>query len=55
MDALEDSYANGVAHDMLVPGKGASSGTCKMWRTMEYLPFKRMDLQQDGSWKAIRW
>lgn len=22
---------------------------------MEYLPFRRMDLQPDGSWKAIRW
>jgi hypothetical protein len=22
---------------------------------MEYLPFRRMDLQQDGTWKAIRW
>ena len=22
---------------------------------MEYLPFRRMDLQDDGSWKAIAW
>lgn len=22
---------------------------------MEYLPFRRMDLQEDGSWKAIIW
>lgn len=22
---------------------------------MEYLPFRRMDLQKDGSWKATRW
>lgn len=22
---------------------------------MEYLPFRRMDLQADGSWKSIRW
>ena len=22
---------------------------------MEYLPFRRMDLQTDGSWKPIRW
>ena len=22
---------------------------------MEYLPFRRMDLQEDGSWKSITW
>src|SRR5436309_1194210 len=22
---------------------------------MEYLPFRRMDLQEDGSWEAITW
>lgn len=22
---------------------------------MEYLPFRRLDLQEDGSWKAITW
>ena len=22
---------------------------------MEYMPFRRMDLQPDGSWKPIRW
>lgn len=25
------------------------------WRIMEYLPFRRMDLQHDGTWKPIRW
>lgn len=25
------------------------------WKFMEYLPFRRMDLQTDGSWKPIRW
>ncbi|KAB5518147.1 hypothetical protein GE09DRAFT_978418 [Coniochaeta sp. 2T2.1] len=25
------------------------------WRVMEYLPFRRMDLRGDGSWKPIRW
>ena len=25
------------------------------WRIMEFLPFRRMDLQPDGSWKSIRW
>lgn len=55
MDALEDSYAHGVGHDSLEHGKGASRSTVTMWKTMEYLPFQRMDLQPDGSWKAIRW
>ena len=25
------------------------------WNIMEYLPFRRMDLQEDSTWKAIRW
>src|SRR5207245_879342 len=25
------------------------------WKIMEYLPFRRMDLRPDGSWKPIRW
>jgi hypothetical protein len=25
------------------------------WRIMEWLPFRRMDLQSDGSWKPISW
>jgi hypothetical protein len=25
------------------------------WRIMEWLPFRRMDLQEDGSWKPICW
>ena len=32
-----------------------AAGTVAMWKIMEYLPFRRMDLQEDGSWKAIRW
>lgn len=25
------------------------------WKIMEYMPFRRMDLQPDGTWKPIRW
>lgn len=34
---------------------GISSGLVSFYRFMEYLPFRRMDLQSDGSWRSIRW
>jgi hypothetical protein len=29
--------------------------TVLSWHIMEYLPFRRMDLQPDGTWQVIRW
>ncbi|KAI0155373.1 hypothetical protein GGR52DRAFT_577326 [Hypoxylon sp. FL1284] len=42
-------------HDSLEFGSGLSKGQVLSWKIMEYMPFRRMDLQSDGSWKPIRW
>ncbi|KLU90879.1 hypothetical protein MAPG_09404 [Magnaporthiopsis poae ATCC 64411] len=42
-------------HDSLSFDCGMSAGSVLSWRIMEYMPFRRMDLQGDGSWKPIRW
>lgn len=53
--ALELSSTTGVLHDCLRYGEGLGWPSVLTWRIMEYLPFRRMDLQPDGSWKPIRW
>ncbi|KAF3394827.1 Uncharacterized protein DPV78_009293 [Talaromyces pinophilus] len=53
--ALEHSSTKGVLHDCLEYGAGLPWSSVFSWRIMEYLPFRRMDLQPDGSWKPIRW
>ena len=45
----------GRKHDCLAYGQGLPSGSVLSWRIMEYIPFRRMDLMDDGSWKPIRW
>jgi uncharacterized protein (DUF2235 family) len=55
LDALEHSSMKGVLHDCLAYGEGLPWSSVLSWRIMEYLPFRRMDLQPDGSWKPIRW
>ncbi|KAE8386622.1 hypothetical protein BDV23DRAFT_162935 [Aspergillus alliaceus] len=47
--------STGVLHDCLEFGNGLPPLSVLSWRIMEYLPFRRMDLQKDGSWKPIRW
>ncbi|KAE8355188.1 hypothetical protein BDV28DRAFT_129468 [Aspergillus coremiiformis] len=47
--------SRGVMHDCLEFGNGLPPLSVLSWRMMEYLPFRRMDLQKDGSWKPIRW
>ncbi|KAI5464996.1 hypothetical protein BGZ63DRAFT_168455 [Mariannaea sp. PMI_226] len=42
-------------HDSLEYGQGLGNIAVTAWKFMEYLPFRRMDLQPDGSWKPIRW
>ncbi|KAK4156009.1 hypothetical protein C8A00DRAFT_31173 [Chaetomidium leptoderma] len=42
-------------HDSLEYGGGLSWSAVLAWKVMEYLPFRRMDLREDGSWKPIRW
>ncbi|KAA8911731.1 hypothetical protein FN846DRAFT_773720 [Sphaerosporella brunnea] len=52
---LERSYTRGKIHDCLCFNQGLSTVGVMGWKIMEYLPFRRMDLQPDGSWKAIVW
>jgi hypothetical protein len=42
-------------HDSLEFSSGLGKIQVLSWKFMEYLPFRRMDLQPDGSWKPIRW
>lgn len=53
---LLNSYIRGRIHDCLCyPSGGLSLSGTFGWKLMEYLPFRRMDLQPDGSWKPIIW
>lgn len=42
-------------HDSLSYDCGMSFTSVLAWKMMEYIPFRRMDLQADGTWKPIRW
>ncbi|KAL2808422.1 hypothetical protein BJX63DRAFT_37566 [Aspergillus granulosus] len=53
--ALIASSTEGLMHDCLAFGNGLPPLSVITWRLMEYLPFRRMDLQENGSWKPIRW
>lgn len=54
-NAMHISSTKGWIHDCLSFGNGLPATSVIVWRIMEYLPFRRMDLQPDGSWKPIRW
>ncbi|KAJ6145548.1 hypothetical protein N7470_009443 [Penicillium chermesinum] len=54
-DTLKKTMDHGIVHDCLTYRGGLSVFSTLAWRLMEYLPFRRMDLQSDGSWKPIRW
>jgi hypothetical protein len=53
--ALEHASTRGHLHDCLKSDCNLSMMSVLLWQIMEYLPFRRMDLQADGSWKPIRW
>jgi hypothetical protein len=53
--ALDDSTLKGFIHDCLEYGKGSQKVGVFGWKILENLPFTRMDLQQNGEWKPIRW
>lgn len=53
--ALHTSSTKGIMHDCLEFNQGLPSASVLSWRIMEWLPFRRMDLQPDGSWKPICW
>ncbi len=53
LQALHASATKGVLHDCLEFNNGLSKGSVISWKVMEYMPFRRMDLRPDGTWKAI--
>ena len=53
LETLHRAATKGVLHDCLEFNNGLSKGSVITWKLMEYLPFRRMDLKPDGSWKAI--
>jgi uncharacterized protein (DUF2235 family) len=53
--ALHTSSTKGLIHDCLLFKQGLPAMSVLTWRLMEWLPFRRMDLQSDGSWKPISW
>ncbi|KAL9036253.1 MAG: hypothetical protein Q9214_006216 [Letrouitia sp. 1 TL-2023] len=50
---LHSSSTKGVLHDCLQFNNGLSHASVLSWKFMEYMPFRRMDLEPDGSWRAI--
>lgn len=50
---LHTAATKGTLHDCLEFGGGLGRASVLSWRVMEWLPFRRMDLQPDGSWVAI--
>jgi uncharacterized protein (DUF2235 family) len=55
LHGLDFASTKAVRHDCLLYGGGLPWSSVLSWSIMEYLPFRRMDLQSDGSWKPIRW
>jgi uncharacterized protein (DUF2235 family) len=54
-EKLMNSCQEGKIHDCLSFNNGLPAGSVISWKFMEYIPFRRMDLQPDGSWAPIRW
>ncbi|KAL9062016.1 MAG: hypothetical protein Q9206_000107 [Seirophora lacunosa] len=50
---LHHAATRSTLHDCLKFNNGLPRASVLSWKIMEYLPFRRMDLQPDGSWKAI--
>ena len=50
---LHHSATKGVLHDCLQYHNGLPRRSVLSWKLMEYMPFRRMDLKEDGSWQAI--
>ncbi|KAF2200008.1 hypothetical protein GQ43DRAFT_473118 [Delitschia confertaspora ATCC 74209] len=53
--SLHAAATKGRIHDVLQFHNGAPKRSVISWNIMEYLPFRRMDLQEDGSWVSIAW
>lgn len=55
LEALHVAATKGKLHDCLEYNNGLPVTSVLSWKMMEYLPFRRMDLQADGSWKSVSW
>lgn len=55
VETLNAACTRGKIHDPLQRGQGTPTMGVLSWNIMEFLPFRRMDLRPDGSWKAISW
>ncbi|KAI9651727.1 MAG: hypothetical protein M1831_000510 [Alyxoria varia] len=51
---LHTASTAGVIHDALSFNAGTPHSGVLSWRFMEYMPFRRMDLKEDGTWAPIR-
>ena len=54
-DRILHCATKSAAHDCLTFGQGLPALGMLSWQIMEWIPFMRMDLRDDGSWKPIRW
>lgn len=52
---LHLSATTGKLHDVLRLHNGAPALSVLSWNLMEWIPFRRMDLAADGSWRSIAW
>jgi hypothetical protein len=52
---LHRAATEATVHDCLTFKGGLGASAVMAWNFMEYLPFRRMDLQKDSTWKSIRW
>ncbi|KAK9851281.1 hypothetical protein MYU51_011041 [Penicillium brevicompactum] len=55
VNAIQIGGMKGRIHDLLEYGWGHSITSVLSWRLMEYMPLRRMEVQPDGKWKAVRW
>lgn len=55
VEYLHSVCTRGKIHDPLQRKQGTPTLGVLSWNIMEFLPFRRMDLRPDGSWKAIWW
>lgn len=55
LEALHVAATKGKLHDCLDYNNGLPGTSVLSWKMMEYLPFRRMDLRANGSWKSVSW
>ncbi|KAK8203020.1 hypothetical protein IWZ01DRAFT_119371 [Phyllosticta capitalensis] len=53
--SLHSAATRGKLHDVLCFNNGVPHFSVMCWNFMEWIPFRRMDLCEDGSWKSIAW